>query len=364
MKKIYLVGLMLSSAAFSFGQHTAVNPANIGFKPVTVPVADIAAGEDTLGLEDFSTQAGTIFDIDGGGYFFGTYALDTSIQTFPTRITNDALGRGFIANDPYNVTGAMIWFSVVEGVNASPADLTVSLHDLAENVSIMDENSDPQNPDGPGPGTELASQTLPFADVNDLFADGPTYVMFDEAAYVGGDLALVLDYADLYGANGVDTIVVIAEQDGSGSADGTYSWVYQVAEVTTPAGTQNIPLWLSAKAYLGIESDIAIFAIVEESGVGIEEQGFMSGVKMTTYPNPAVSGDVIRVQYGLEAAAERVEINIHDMNGKLVHSIAEGDKVAGIHTIEIPAGTLSAGSYVYSLQANQGRLAKRLEILK
>jgi len=52
------------------------------------------------------------------------------------------------------------------------------------------------------------------------------------------------------------------------------------------------------------------------------------------------------------------------MNGRLVHSIAEGDRTAGIHSIEIPAGTLTAGSYLYVMQANGGRMAKRLEVLK
>ena len=52
------------------------------------------------------------------------------------------------------------------------------------------------------------------------------------------------------------------------------------------------------------------------------------------------------------------------MNGKLVHTVVEGDKPAGIHNVIVPAGTLSAGSYVYSLEANGGRMAKRLEVLK
>lgn len=360
MKKIYLTAVVLAFATLGFAQQTAVIPQNMGFETATIPQSRIAAGEDTLGLLDFSATVQTTFDLGGGGYLFGTFLVDTAIQGFPATITNRAVGRGFITNDPYNVTGAMIWFALKSGVNASPADLTVSLHKVADNVSFSTAAS--QSEDGPGPGAELASTALAFDDIDVSAPGAPTYAMFSTPAWVDGDLAIVVDFAGLYGAQ-VDTVVVFNEQSGTGSADGTYSWTQQNAEVNINGQVQNIPLWLANSTY-PLESDFSIFAIVEESGVGIEEQGFLNGVKMTTYPNPAVSSDVVRIQYGLENAAEKVEINVFDMNGKLMFSQVEGNRAAGIHTLDVPAGTLSAGSYVYSLEANGGRMAKQLQILK
>jgi hypothetical protein len=360
MKKIY-VSLLLAGATFAATAQQAFVPAqNVTLNDVELSSAAIAAGEDTLGLEDFSTSLQFITEASGAGYIFGTFYQDTSIsqggQTIPLTLITSGLGRGFIANDPYNVTGAMIWFHKKHGVNASPADLNVSLHAIAEDVAITSASS--QSGDGPGPGAELATVSLPFDDIDTSSTVLPrTIVSFDSPVWVNGDMAIVVDIEPLYGAS-VDTVVVLNEASGTSLGDGTYTYIRQAA-LNLPVA----PLWIAASAN-GLEVDMAIFAIVEESGVGIEEQGFVSGVKMTTYPNPALSGDVVRVQYGLESAAERVEINIVDMNGKLVHTIAEGDRAAGIHTVEIPAGTLTAGSYIYSLQANGGRIAKRLEILK
>ena len=339
-----------------------LNTNEFEFETFMAPTSAVAAGEDTLGLEDFSSTVQVVYDLGGGGYFFGTYVEDTVLQGFPTQITNNAFGRGFIVNDPYIVTGAMLWFALKSGVNASPADITVSVHDLANNISLLTANSDPQNPDGSGPGTELASTTVAFDDINTSTVGAPTFAFFGTPVSTVSDLAVVANIEGLY-ATEVDTAVLFNESSGTGVADGEYSWILQNAAVSVGGQTQDIPLWLANSAY-DLESDIAIFAIVEETTDLIEEQGFMNGVKMTTYPNPAVSSESLTVQYGLENVAEKVEINIFDMNGKLVHTIVEGDKAAGIHNVNVPAGTLSAGSYVYSIQANSGRMAKRLEVLK
>jgi hypothetical protein len=362
MKKIYTLAFAAFTSLSVMAQQ-AIIPAELGTKLASSTPGTAAAGnEEYLGLDEFSSEFGVTFDLGGAGYIFGSLLVDTTISSFPATITNDALGRGFISNDAYNVTGAMIWFALKSAANANPADLTITLNELEDGVSLLSQMSDPQNPDGFGPGDELNSATLAFDDIDTSLAGGITIVYFDTPTWKDGDFSIVVDYSALYGAE-VDTIALFNEVSGSGSADGTFSWTLQNAVVTTPIGTQEIPLWLANSAY-DLEADLSIFAIVEESGVGIEEQGFLNGVKVTTYPNPAVSSDVVTIQYGLENAAEKVEVNVYDMNGKLMFSHVEGDRVAGIHTIDIPAGTLSAGSYVYSLEANGGRMAKQLQILK
>lgn len=360
MKKIYTLAVA-AFASVSVMAQQAIIPAELGTKfETSVPASVAAAGGDTLGLADFSNTVQITFDIGGSGYIFGSAVIDTSITqagvTLPLTLINGAFGRGFIANDAYNVTGAMIWFALKEGVNASPADLTVALHGLEDDVALTSPSSTAG--DGVGPGAELASVALPFDDIDTSSTVlAPTFAMFSSPVWVPSDFALAVDISGLYG-NSVDTVALYNEAQGTSSGDGTYSWYLQEAQGLPVAG-----VWIASSA-LGLEADLAIFAIVEESGVGIEEQGFLNGVKMTTYPNPAVSSDVVRVQYGLENAAEKVEVNVYDMNGKLMFSQVEGDRAAGIHTIDIPAGTLSAGSYVYSLEANGGRMAKQLQILK
>lgn len=360
MKKIY-VSLLLAGAGLAATAQQAILPESIGTKfEINVPASVAAAGEDTLGLADFSGSLQTTFDIGGSGYIFGTSVLDTSIsqggQTIPLTVINSGLGRGFIANDPYNVTGAMVWFALKEGVNASPADLNISLHEMAEDVALTTSAS--QQGDGAGPGAELASVALPFADVDtSSMVLAPTIVSFNSSTWVNGDLAIVIDLEPLYGSS-VDTVAVYNEADGTSNADGTYSYYRQAA-----LGLPVAPTWIASSA-LGLAADLAIFAIVEESGVGIEEQGFFDGVKMTTYPNPAVSAETITVQYGIESAVENVEVSVYNMNGQVVYTSAEGAKANGIYNMTIPAGTLSSGSYIYAIDADGKRLAKRLEVLK
>jgi hypothetical protein len=306
---------------------------------------------DTLGLLDFGTQ---IFQYGSPtGFVFGTNDLYDA--QFNAHQYNYQYAAGFLANTEYNVVGAMLWFGGKADVTGSPADLKVKMYSLADDKALS--SAQVQTPDVIGPDQMLGSVNLPFADVDTASFVTPTFALFPNHIWSAGDFALSVDITDLYGAPS-DTVWLYASEDGA--SDGTYTWTnigFDIAPNT---------FWALSTGLLqgGLDVNLGIFALVDESGVGIEEQGFLNGVKMTTYPNPAVSSDIIRIQYGLENAAEKVEINVFDMSGKQVFSIVEGDKVAGIHTIDVPAGTLSAGSYVYSLEANGGRMAKQLQVLR
>lgn len=366
MKKVYLSFGLLAAVATTNAQDAmslqTFIPSEIDSKlDVNSPALTAVAGEDTLGLIDFSTSIQTTFDASGSGYIFGSSLMDTSItqggQTIPLTIINSGLGRGFLVNDAYNVSGVMIWFGVKEGMNAAPADLNVSLTTMVENKAFTSSTSTAA--DGDGPGTQLATVALPFADVQ-----GPTgtfvnrtFAFFSTPVYVNTDFAVVVDIEGLYGAE-VDTVAIVNEANGTSNADGLYSWYRQAAQ-----GLPVAPSWIASSA-LGLPADLAIFAIVQESGVGIEEQGYLNGVKMTTYPNPALSSDNVTIQYGLETAVKNVEINIMNLNGQVVYTAAEGAKASGVYNVNVPAGTLAAGSYIYAIQAGGARMAKKMEILK
>ena len=309
---------------------------------------------DTLGLLDFGTQ---IFQYGSPtGYVFGTNDLEGQVQGQTVHQLNLEYAAGFISNTEYNVIGAMMWFGGKEDLSGSPADLTVKMYNLADNQAVSTAQT--QQPDVIGPDQMLASVALPFSDVDTASTNVPTFALFANHVWASGDFALAVDIEALYGSP-ADTVWLYASEDGA--SDGSYTWTEIGFDIAPGQG-----VWALTTGLLqgGLDVNLAVFALVDESGVGIEEQGFLNGVKMTTYPNPAVSSDVVRIQYGLENTAEKVEVNIFDMSGKQVFSIVEGDRAAGIHTIDVPAGTLSAGTYVYSLEANGGRMAKQLQILK
>jgi len=357
MKKIYLSLSLILAASAGMAQHFSSMEIDRAVSKEIAPVEHSVAldATDTLGLAEFGSQ---IFQYTSpSGYVFGTNVLIDSVSIPGTTVQqfNYEYAAGFIANTEYNVIGAMIWFGGKANVSGSPADLKVKMYSLADDQALSSPSS--QAPDAIGPAQMKASVDLPFEDVDTASFNIPTFAIFDSPAWTAADFALSVDIKDLYGSP-TDTVWIYASEDGA--SDGSYTWTnigFDIAPQT---------LWALSTGLLqgGLDVNLAIFALVDESGVGIEEQGFLNGVKMTTYPNPARASETITLQYGLEHAAEKVQIRVHDMNGRLVHSIVEGNKMAGIHTVNISAGSLSAGSYIYSLEANGGRMAKRLEVLE
>lgn len=354
MKKSYLFVALLLAGQGAFAQSAIQQEVSAKFVRNINPVggtADVAAS-DTLGLVEFGTEAWTY--TSPSGYVFGVNDLEDTQSQPGTTIhqLNYEYASGYLVNDPYNVTGAMILFALKNDVSGTPADLKVRAYSLAPNKALGTSTS--TAPDAVGPNQQLALVNLPFADVD---TQGATIVMFPTAAWVNADFAIGVDIKDLYGAP-ADTVAIIASaQDAS---DGEYTWT----KIGVAGFSQT--LWAKSTALLqgGLDVYLAIFAIVEESLASIEEQGYVNGVKLTTYPNPVVSTDNVRIDYALEANAKAVTLNIFDMSGKLVHTIEEGSRISGVHTVNVANGTLSAGSYIYAITADNKRIAKRMEVIK
>ena len=311
--------------------------------------SSVAGGAyDTLGLDDFGTSL--VAYTDPSGYVSGTSDyFDSQLNVHQYQYD---FARGFLSNTTHNIAGALIFFSNMAPGSANPDDMYLRLYSIGQNLGFYSAAS--QTPDYQAPDQQLSSISIPF---NNAQNNSLTTVLFSSSFLVNGDFAMSVDIQDLYDAP-IDTISILS--DMAGSSDGENAWIEYGFDITPTT------LWVRASGAYDdfFDTNFGIFPLVEDVTTRLEEQGFLNGVKMTSYPNPAVSSDIIRVQYGLENAAEKVEVNVYDMNGKLIFSHVEGDRAAGIHTIDIPVGTLTAGSYVYSLQANGGRMAKQLQILK
>lgn len=348
-----MTALAVTASAFaqSFLQQEVTNAVA---KEVVMPAAPSVAAvdpTDTLGFDDFGNEIWLYSS--NSGYVFGTNDLEGQVQGQTVHQLNYEYARGFISNGANTVLGAVILFAVKEDVSGSPAAANVKVWSLADNKAYADGAS--QSPTEIGPNQVLTTEALAFADADTA---GFTYVNFSTSAWVGGDFAIGVDLEPLYGTP-ADTLVLFADEDGS--SDGSYTW--------TKLGFDLAPgqyFWTLSTGLLqgGLDVNPAIFAVVAESANSIEEQNYLNGVKMTTYPNPAVSADNLTIQYGLETAAERVDVNIYTTSGQLVYTKAEGAKTNGVYRLNVPAGTLSAGSYLYTIDADGKRMAKRLEILK
>lgn len=366
MKKIYFLftAMAVSASAFSqsavqFGsQQTITSQKVVG--EVNFPISSVVAADptDTLGTDEWGTQL--IQYGSDGGYIFGTSAVEFPVPPAPAPgffQWNLEFARGFIANDAYTVIGAGFIFGSKEDVSGSPSDVTVKLYNVQASRAYSDITL--QSPDALGPGTSvLASADLAFADADTVFPSF-TWVDFDNAGWTPGDFAIGLDITSLYGAPS-DTLVLLADADGD--SDGEYTWT-RITQGTS-IGSQSLWAQTTGLFVSDLRNNLAIVAVVAESGVGIEEQGYLNGVKTTTFPNPALTTDNVTIQYGVETAVEEVNVSIYTLNGQVAYTIAEGAKASGIYNVNVPAGTLSAGSYIYAIEADGRRIAKKMEILK
>lgn len=355
MKKIYLsiavAALSTSAFAQSFVQQTITSAVA---RDVVLPVHSTVAGvpTDTLGFDELGNQL--IQYGSNSGYVFGSSVF---VDPQGTQY-NLEYARGFIVNNSYTVIGAGFIFGSKEDVSGSPAAAKVNLYNLADNRAFGSAASTAADVTGPA-ATVLATADLAFADADTNFPN-ITWVDFATEAVVPSDFAIGLNIASLYGA-AVDTLVLLADENGSSDGDYTFTRI-----ALSPAAPAAQTLWARSNILLvtPLNVNLAIFAVVGETGVGIEEQGFLNGVKMTTFPNPALTSDNVTIQYGVEKAVTNATISIYTLNGQVVYTTTEGAKASGVYNVNVPAGTLAAGSYIYAIEADGARMAKKMEILK
>jgi len=360
MKKIYLsiTVLAVSTAAFaqSLQEQTIMQQTVTSevAREVTFPVNSSAAATptDTLGFDDLG--ASLILYSSNSGYVFGTSVLADPQGTQ----YNLEYARGFIVNDPYTVIGAGFIFGAKMNASGSPAAAKANLYNIANNRALGSAAS--TAPDAPGPAaTVLATANVAFTDADTVFPN-VTWVDFTTEAETPSDFAIGLSIAPLYGTP-ADTLVLMADADGDSDGDYTFTRI-----ALTPTAPSAQTLWAKSTILLqgGLDVNLAIFAVVAEIGVGIEEQGFFNGVKMTTFPNPALTSDNVTIQYGVETSVKNVTVSIYTLNGQVAFSASQGAKASGTYNLNVPAGTLASGSYIYAIEADGKRLAKKMEILK
>jgi hypothetical protein len=359
MKKVYLVGAMLIAGLGAKAQIQT-------FQNITavkeLPMYSVAEDTDTLGLLEFGQQAVLYSDIEGSGYIFGTAVIVDELELLPgappipvTQRTHE-VAAGFLVNSGYSVKGAMMLFGAADNPSGQDRNLNVKVYSLAENAAFGSTTA--QNPDAEGPATVLRTQSFPFSAIEiDDEVIASTIVEFDQPVFSPTDFAVAVDLAALYTGT-VDTVALYVNQPSSAN-NPEYGWLRLNA---APQGFAAQNFWVNLNVF-DISVQIAIFAIVEES-VGIEEAGFINGVKLNTYPNPALTSDNVRIDYTLENNAKAVEVTIFDMNGRLVQRFEEGSRIAGVHTVNVPAGMLSSGSYIYAITADNSRIAKRMEVVR
>jgi hypothetical protein len=79
------------------------------------------------------------------------------------------------------------------------------------------------------------------------------------------------------------------------------------------------------------------------------------------YPNPFNPSTIIRFSLPKET---QLKINIYNMLGELVETLAEGTYEAGYHKVSFNASSLSSGAYIYRVESSEFVQVKKMLLLK
>lgn len=216
--------------------------------------------------------------------------------------------------------------------------------ELAFNVYAVDEQTG-------GPDALLGtSESLRVSDLllGDEFVE-PTPFRFEEPLAVERQNFFVsCDFSDLYATE--DTVALWMTEEMCG--DGTDSWELYDEGV-----------WVSMfETWEQLDADWAIAAIIEFDESTDVDDPFIAQNDLVLYPafpNPA--GAEIQLRYELQQGS-RVRIELYAADGRLLRRTDEGLLPPGPHQHFVATDRLEAGTYVYAIVTEEGRLMSRFVV--
>ncbi|MEZ4896796.1 MAG: T9SS type A sorting domain-containing protein [Saprospiraceae bacterium] len=103
-------------------------------------------------------------------------------------------------------------------------------------------------------------------------------------------------------------------------------------------------------------STYGYFGDLVTTGVGYVAQA--DGYSLKSYPNPNALG-YVRLDVSMPNS-ESADLNIYDMNGRLVKNVFSGTLVSGAHSITAQVSDLNRGIYLIHFKSNSIDLTQKL----
>ena len=261
------------------------------------------------------------------------------------------------------VIGAVLYFGLVDIDASGIADtITVVLKGMS---SIASDSTEGVYTFGP---TEqnLASAKVVLDQV-DTTGIG-TFVMFDQAVQMNGDAFLADSFfigIEWELTDHLDTFALYSDSTGSVLGDG-YNRVWEKFE---DGNYNDFGCILSPSYCWGFDIDMWIGAVHSNDVVNIDNYDVIFPDRLmmhNAYPNPF--NPVTYLRYDLLQNTP-VNITIYDMMGRVVKTLVNGTQTAGFKTIQWNATndrneSVSAGLYLYTIQAGDFRQTKKIALLK
>ncbi|MBL4594407.1 MAG: T9SS type A sorting domain-containing protein [Flavobacteriales bacterium] len=352
MKKIYIlaVAAIFSTAAIAQVSEQG-NAELVGTKNIsTVKNLNNKAATDTCGWVPNASKwlpgefalggTVTLYGYTGGGSVFGTNISTNEL---------DVCGQGYLnlGAATFGIEGILVGFyrkDEVTGNGTADFELWSSAANKAYGNS-----SGSMAQDEIGPDALLASVTVPIASVDTNWFS-LTYGAFSSTVLISGtNFVTAVNSINIKTAT--DTVGIASDQLGEG-----FRMAYHLAGVNGN--------WYITNDLFGnsLDNNVAIFAVIDDNFVGVEDHDFYNNMQLSAYPNPAVNEATIA--YNLNEDMDNVTLVVYDMTGKEVYNKVYGNQVKGSYKVSLDMSDYTSGNYFYSLIGNGNRFTKRMVVVK
>jgi hypothetical protein len=359
MKKIYT---LVAVSTFAFAATAQTVEGTQPFVSKTSPYTHSTSGErltnpDTTGLVNVTDFLPAFNVASPTFYSYGSASLTTGYLYGNNGSANGfkEIGQGYqnIIGSPIDIIGVLCWFGGKQSDlgSSGTSKVVVKAYDMAANKSYNVNagafNSTTLN--WPGPNTMKASADILYPAIDTLNFN---YVAFAPVAHIAAstDFLVSVDFSTLAAG---DTAGLVSD-----AANNAMNIDLAFHKTATKWFVSD-ELFSGAPATGGLDNDVAIWAVVSDA-TGVNE--FFNGMKLTTYPNPAVNN--VTVEYTLEKDAKNVKLFVADAAGRKVFDNVYGAQAAGTYKVNIDASNLAAGTYFYQLNAGGHDFTKQLVITK
>lgn len=280
-----------------------------------------------------------------------------------TTANNDYIAASGTVTIPSHGTSAYIPVQIVgDTEKESNETFAVSITDLTNAVANDDQAI----------GTILDDDVAPLITIGDVSVTegnaGTTAAVFPVTLTNATDQAVTVDWQT------GDSTATVADQDyvpGSGTltipAKTTVdSIAVMVNGDTAPEPDETFTVRLSNPANAGIARAEAVAAILNDDGqVGVADARVTAFALSPVVPNPTAVP--IQLEYALPRAA-RVTLTVHDLQGREVARVVDGDRAAGRYRARWNTngdrGPVGPGVYFVRLNAGDVRLERRFAIVR
>jgi len=261
------------------------------------------------------------------------------------------------------IIGAVLYFGLVDIDASGVADtITVVLKGMS---NISSDSTDGVYTFGPSE-ENLATAKITLDQVDT--AGVGTLVIFDQAIQMAGDYFMADSFfigIEWELTDHLDTFSLYSDSVGAELGDGfNRAW-----EKFEDGNYNDFGCVLSPSYCWGYDIDLWVGAVHSADVVNIDNYNVIFPERLriyNAYPNPF--NPITSLSYDLPEEG-LVNITIYDMMGRIVKTLVNGSQTAGFNSVQWNATNdrnepVSAGLYLYTIQAGEFRQTKKMVLLK